>query len=71
MTRRIEYQHLTVPTRQKPKRPTKQQYAEAAFAEAVAYAPPIHPCADCSWPVVSGYCCGYCGSVDPARDVEK
>lgn len=27
----------------------------------------IHPCADCGHPVIHGYCCEFCGSVDPYR----
>ena len=25
----------------------------------------IHPCRDCGRPVIKGYCCSYCGSVNP------
>lgn len=30
-----------------------------------SYCPPIRPCKDCREPVVSGYCCTFCGSVSP------
>jgi hypothetical protein len=25
----------------------------------------IKPCKDCNHPVINGYCCSYCGSVNP------
>ncbi len=26
---------------------------------------PIHPCRDCGRPVIEGYCCSFCKSVNP------
>jgi hypothetical protein len=34
------------------------------------YAPPITPCMKCSYPVLKGYCCGYCGDINPSRPPE-
>lgn len=45
--------------------PTEAEYDRATLLTALNFAPPIRPCKDCKWPVVRGYCCTYCGSVDP------
>lgn len=45
--------------------PTEEEYQRAKLQTALSFAPPIHACKDCQWPVVRGYCCNYCGSVDP------
>lgn len=29
------------------------------------YAPEIKPCKSCRYPVLHGYCCTFCGEVDP------
>jgi hypothetical protein len=29
------------------------------------YCPTIRPCKDCGHPVISGYCCDFCNSVNP------
>lgn len=36
-----------------------------ASALARAYCPPIYDCKKCGYPVISGYCCTYCGDSDP------
>lgn len=50
---------------EKKKPPTEDQYRTAVVQVALDYCPPIKPCKDCKWPVINGYCCHYCGSVDP------
>ena len=50
----------------KPKKPTAEQYHKARIAIALAEVE-THPCADCGWPVHSGYCCIYCKSSNPSR----
>lgn len=55
----------TEPAPKKIKPPTPAQYRNAKIQEALRFAPPIYPCADCGWPVVKGYCCNTCGSADP------
>jgi hypothetical protein len=51
----------------KPKEITPYTSTWYAMANEVArdYAPPIRPCKDCGGPVIKGYCCTRCGSVDP------
>lgn len=41
------------------------EYHDKAIRLAMDFAPPMNPCAECGGPVVSGYCCTHCGSVDP------
>jgi hypothetical protein len=50
----------------KIERPTEQQYRNLKIGLALSYyAPPINPCRECGWPVISGYCCTTCGSAEP------
>lgn len=51
------------PKTRKP--PNDRQYRQAEIDQAISFAPPIRPCKTCKWPVVMGYCCNYCGEVDP------
>lgn len=53
----------------KPKagrKPSEAQYRRALIALAIGYAPEIYPCHHCGWPVIHGYCCQICGSVNPS-----
>lgn len=43
---------------------TKQWYDEA-YSLAMSYCPPIKACRECGHPVVIGYCCGTCESMNP------
>lgn len=45
--------------------PYSDKWEEHAGRLARSYAPEIYPCAKCNWPVVSGYCCHYCGTNNP------
>lgn len=40
-------------------------YAIKEAQLAIDFCPPINPCRDCGNPVIKGYCCTFCGSVDP------
>lgn len=53
----------------KPKRidPDSPAYQREANRLARDFCPRIHPCAKCSHPVVSGYCCTTCGDPDPSH----
>ena len=37
-----------------------------AYAIARQYAPHMYPCGKCNYPVASGYCCTYCGNINPS-----
>lgn len=45
--------------------PYSQHWEKLANAEARNFAPAIYPCKKCSYPVVTGYCCTFCGTKDP------
>lgn len=45
--------------------PSEEEYRQARINQALTYTPSIYPCGTCKWPVVQGYCCNYCGAVDP------
>jgi hypothetical protein len=49
----------------KPKKPTEKEYRDAEARLAISYCPTIHPCGECGWPVIYGYCCTHCGSGRP------
>jgi len=49
----------------KIKKPTEAQYRKEELQMALDYAPTIYACAECGWPVISGYCCNTCGNTDP------
>ena len=43
------------------------QWQRLANQIAREYAPDIYVCAKCQYPVLSGYCCQFCGSNNPRR----
>ena len=43
----------------------EKEWNEEAGQVARDFCPPIYPCAKCGHPVVNGYCCTFCGEVDP------
>jgi hypothetical protein len=45
--------------------PYTLKWEKMANQLARSWAPPIHPCRECGYPVLSGYCCGTCGSNNP------
>lgn len=47
--------------------PDSKEWQRAANTEARNFVT-IVICYDCGYPVVKGYCCNHCGSVDPSRD---
>jgi hypothetical protein len=51
--------------KEKPPRPSEDEFRRAMIAKAIGFCPPIYPCANCGWPVITGYCCLYCGSTRP------
>ncbi len=44
--------------------PNTQQWERMANGLARSYVQ-IYPCRDCGRPVISGYCCSYCGNINP------
>jgi hypothetical protein len=46
---------------------TEAEYRDHANALARSFAPDIRACKKCGWPVVSGYCCTYCGDANPSE----
>jgi len=44
-----------------------RKWNEMAGSLARSFCPPIYPCKHCKYPVVSGYCCGECGSNNPSN----
>ena len=56
-------------TDNKPKKFPHERYTpeweRAADQEARRFAPQVKPCRDCGGPVVKGYCCQHCESVNP------
>lgn len=53
--------------RTRPEPPTPEQYQRAKINKALSYAPHIHACKKCGWPVIYGYCCTYCGDDNPSE----
>jgi hypothetical protein len=45
--------------------PYSPAWQRAANNLARSRTPPIYPCNTCNYPVVDGYCCGYCGNDNP------
>lgn len=45
--------------------PYTPDWNDKANRLARSFAPRIKPCNDCGQPVVDGYCCNFCGSVNP------
>lgn len=59
---------MTPPLKERPPRrmkPHTPRWWKLAAELALSYAPPIKPCRDCGGPVLHGYCCDRCGSVEP------
>lgn len=51
--------------------PYTADWERKANNEARSYCPSIKPCVHCGNPVISGYCCHYCGSGDPLGTKEE
>jgi hypothetical protein len=51
--------------------PEGRTYRERERSVALSFCPTIRPCYHCGSPVVSGYCCTYCGSADPSGCDER
>jgi rubrerythrin len=47
-------------------RPTEKEYREEAIKQAFQFAPRIYACKKCGWPVADGFCCEYCGDINPS-----
>lgn len=45
--------------------PYDKEWSKEANKIARAYSPRIYPCKNCGAPVLAGYCCNYCDSVNP------
>ena len=45
--------------------PYSRRWEQAANELARSYCPDIYACQHCSSPVITGYCCTYCGSAEP------
>ena len=50
---------------EKEKKITKEDYEKLANQLARDFCPVIKPCKECDHPVINGYCCTFCGSVEP------
>ena len=48
-----------------------REWEKQADILARSWAPPINPCVDCGGPVLSGYCCSRCGSIDPNGKINR
>lgn len=52
-----------------------EEYSDEWYIEAGRlarnYCPTIYACKKCSYPVVEGYCCTYCGDVNPSETKER
>jgi hypothetical protein len=51
--------------------PNGRKWQRLAIKMAVDFCPRIYACIHCSYPVILGYCCETCGSVDPQGIGEK
>jgi len=47
--------------------PYSQEWNRLADLLARSFAPHIYPCAECRYPVASGYTCGSCGNNNPRQ----
>lgn len=47
------------------------EWHKLANSLARSFCPPIYPCGTCGHPVVSGYCCSFCHSVEPYKKVKS
>jgi hypothetical protein len=52
-------------TTKKLKPPSEREYNRMATDLALEYCPMIYPCSKCKHPVISGYCCTFCGTSNP------
>lgn len=43
----------------------REEYDKASLNLKLVYAPETYSCRKCSWPVIKGYCCDYCGTTNP------
>ena len=41
------------------------KWNKLALSEAMAYAPSTYPCAACEYPVLKGFICGFCQTMNP------
>ncbi len=51
--------------------PYTKLWERLANIQARNFAPYIHPCVECGRPTIKGYCCNFCGSVDPTGNPEQ
>lgn len=49
----------------------KDTWERKANSLARSYCPRIYPCKKCGEPVMQGYCCGYCGDINPSTTKEE
>ena len=52
----------------KPIDPYSEEWEHEADIIARGACPRIYPCGNCQYPVVSGYCCTYCGTSNPEQN---
>jgi hypothetical protein len=45
--------------------PYTNQWHDIAAAMQRSFAPPVYPCGTCGYPVIKGYCCTNCHSMNP------
>lgn len=50
--------------------PYTKSWYEKAFQLLRSYVPGLYPCHKCGNPVISGYCCTYCGDSNPSENDE-
>jgi len=53
--------------KQKPAAPTSQKEFDEAVASIAYSFLEIRSCMKCKWPVISGYCCTFCGDTNPSE----
>ena len=52
-------------TKKYPHEYGSEEWHRDAGREAISFCPGVKPCRDCGAPVIRGYCCTYCRSVNP------
>jgi hypothetical protein len=50
--------------------PYSEEWHSLAYHTARSFCPRIYPCGKCKHPVLSGYCCEYCGDSNPSTKLE-
>lgn len=45
--------------------PHSEEYERLRIRLLTTWGPPTAPCKDCGGPVIVGYCCDRCGSIEP------